>query len=799
MRASEHKRPVVPAELRSGKRRSAVLSVRVLSLLLGGMFALALPISAASGSPIASPSAGGGTGAAAHVGFNWGQYQGSGAHNGVTGVTGPTSGKIAWVDAGAGGALPIVASGTTAMLSSYPSGWIGEVNTGNGSWVTNLSGNVQSSELAIASGALYFAQEYTYSCGWFCSASSSEIVSYNYATGATNWAWGAPSTEWRWLLSEGNGYVFAGVPGSSTLYGLVGSTGALSWSANVGYGITTLPTYGAGLVAVGSSDSANVSALNYFNGSAVWSFAPDAPVVSPAITFAGGHFYFGTSAGTLYDLTSKGKVHWKFHTHGLAIDTTPTVSGGLVLFGAGTQLFAVNAGSGKLAWNVTLGGAADVSPVVSSHAKIVYVGDGAGDLYALKEKNGAKIWTLNLGAGISDGIVVGRHVLLVSNVNGYVFEIASKGHAKVPHQVGADWEQYGGSAGHTGASLSAGPTNGTLLWNASTGASSPGLTAVGNSLLAASYSNGTLEQWNLETRSLESANLASGSIYSTYPVQGATGEDTYYVQYYSYSCGWFCTSTGSELVDDVYDQAPPGGGWVPWAAGYGLTTSWGVAESNGTIYVDILGGTTLYALAADSGATLWATSFSAPISTMPTVSDGLVAVAFSTTANVSAVYASNGTAAWTYTMNAPAGASVTASAGTFYAGSTLGTLYAIAANGSGVWSYKDKALSGITTAASVADGFVYFGSANGYLYQVGALNGSKGWIDHLGGSVSASPVVGTNGLLFTGNSNGIVSALDTSNGTLLWKYALPSAVGDGLLLSGGLLIVPAASGTISVF
>jgi outer membrane protein assembly factor BamB len=74
----------------------------------------------------------------------------------------------------------------------------------------------------------------------------------------------------------------------------------------------------------------------------------------------------------------------------------------------------------------------------------------------------------------------------------------------------------------------------------------------------------------------------------------------------------------------------------------------------------------------------------------------------------------------------------------------------------------------VISSPSVADGIVYVGSQDKYIYALGAWSGNLIWKFKTLGTIESSPAV-AKGRVFTGGDDGYVYCLDAYNGTLLWK------------------------------
>ncbi|MBS0581260.1 MAG: PQQ-binding-like beta-propeller repeat protein [Proteobacteria bacterium] len=84
------------------------------------------------------------------------------------------------------------------------------------------------------------------------------------------------------------------------------------------------------------------------------------------------------------------------------------------------------------------------------------------------------------------------------------------------------------------------------------------------------------------------------------------------------------------------------------------------------------------------------------------------------------------------------------------------------------WSFR--AGGPIVSSPVVADGTVYFGSADHQVYALAEHSGELRWKFATGGRVSASPAV-AEGRLFVGSYDGNFYALDAATGALAWKFA----------------------------
>lgn len=97
-----------------------------------------------------------------------------------------------------------------------------------------------------------------------------------------------------------------------------------------------------------------------------------------------------------------------------------------------------------------------------------------------------------------------------------------------------------------------------------------------------------------------------------------------------------------------------------------------------------------------------------------------------------------------------------------YAGAGVPQLHGI--------KWRFRAGGPIVSTPAVAEGTVYFGSADHSVYAVDERTGAQRWKFATHGRVSSSPAV-ADGRVYVGSYDGNLYALDAANGTLLWKFA----------------------------
>jgi outer membrane protein assembly factor BamB len=166
---------------------------------------------------------------------------------------------------------------------------------------------------------------------------------------------------------------------------------------------------------------------------------------------------------------------------------------------------------------------------------------------------------------------------------------------------------------------------------------------------------------------------------------------------------------------------------------------------------------------------------------------------------------------WKFKTNGWVVSSPTAADGTLYFGSTDHYVYAVDAV-SGAQKWKAKTGGRVVSSAAVSNGRVYIESYDGHLYALDARTGAEHWkfktagerrftAKHLHGSEPAaemmadpfdfylsSPVV-ANGVIYFGSGDGNIYALDAASGTLEWKFQTGDVVHASPALADGMLYI----------
>jgi eukaryotic-like serine/threonine-protein kinase len=133
--------------------------------------------------------------------------------------------------------------------------------------------------------------------------------------------------------------------------------------------------------------------------------------------------------------------------------------------------------------------------------------------------------------------------------------------------------------------------------------------------------------------------------------------------------------------------------------------------------------------------------------------------------------------------------------GAIYAGNLDGYLYAFDAK-TGVLRWRLKTQDGITSSPVLEAGVLYFGSNDHRVYAVTGLGGSEPsvkWTFSTGDQVNAEPLL-DKGVLYIGSSDHVFYALDPASGKKLWSVQLEGPVFGRAAIYQNLVFVGAGAG-----
>ena len=189
-----------------------------------------------------------------------------------------------------------------------------------------------------------------------------------------------------------NGVVYAGSDDNS-VYALDAATGQMLWSYQTSDAIRSTPTITGGAVYVGSSDG-HVYALDAGSGTLLWRHNTDNPVqYSPVVSE--GRVFVAAAGDTLYSVQAldarSGAMLWAAqvaYPYGAPLAVT-AANGRVYTPGESGEFYALDASTGDVVWNVTVGMGAESPPAVVDG--VVYL-TAVNNAYALGEATGELLW-----------------------------------------------------------------------------------------------------------------------------------------------------------------------------------------------------------------------------------------------------------------------------------------------------------------------------------------------------------------------------------------------------------------------
>jgi outer membrane protein assembly factor BamB len=220
---------------------------------------------------------------------------------------------------------------------------------------------------------------------------------------------------------------------------------------------------------------------------------------------------------------------------------------------------------------------------------------------------------------------------------------------------------------------------------------------------------------------------------------------------------------------------------------------------SGTVDQDVLylsAGNSVVAVKSD-GSQVWrypdkvdaAKSFYA----MPAVLDGQVIVGDyqSQGGALISLDAANGTEKWTFAdaKGRYIGSPVIVG-GKIVAPNSEGSIYALDMTGQQLWKFSGKAGFWSAVVPNKEQTVVYAASMDHYLYAINVSDGKQVWAVDLGGPMLASPALADDGMLYVSTIGSQVIAVDSSTGSVGWKFDANGAVWstpatkDGVLYFG---------------
>ncbi|HEX8073782.1 MAG TPA: PQQ-binding-like beta-propeller repeat protein [Thermoleophilaceae bacterium] len=225
-------------------------------------------------------------------------------------------------------------------------------------------------------------------------------------------------------------------------------------------------------------------------------------------------------------------------------------------------------------------------------------------------------------------------------------------------------------------------------------------------------------------------------------------------------------------------------GKVKWRRKVGTLNASSPAWEDGRLFITTLSGR-ITSLDAKTGRRRWKRNLGSRSESSPVVIDGRVYFG-SEDGTVYALRAGDGRRLWTYHAGGAVKAGLAYAEGILYFGDYSGTMTAIRArDGSKVWS---TATSGrvfqqsgqFYSTPAVANGRVYVGNTDHFVYSFAAHTGQLAWRYSTGSYVYAAPAVapgpGGKPTVFIGSYDSTFYAFDARSGNVRWRYDAPGRI-----------------------
>lgn len=227
------------------------------------------------------------------------------------------------------------------------------------------------------------------------------------------------------------------------------------------------------------------------------------------------------------------------------------------------------------------------------------------------------------------------------------------------------------------------------------------------------------------------------------------------------------------------------------------TAGWGlISYADGVLLYATYGSTNLQAFLG-GGSSLWSVTTAGNIATIPTVGDDLIVIGFTDLTQLGAYSMASGGKLWSFPMDGYSVGTPSYSGGTFYAGTTNGTVYAVSEAGTQSW--KAHVGSAILSTPAIAYGRVFVTTTGGNLVILNSTDGTLLASYSASSSITSSPIISSNGVVYFGDTLGDVFAVDATTGSLDWTTNAGSPIVSSPLLLDGELFVFDQGGTLHVF
>lgn len=234
---------------------------------------------------------------------------------------------------------------------------------------------------------------------------------------------------------------------------------------------------------------------------------PDALRASPAIV--DGVVYEGTFGGDIFAVNAKtGALIWNI-TVGDAIWSSPAVADGVVYVGSNDfYLYALKADTGAKLWQFNTGGGVFSAPSV--HGGRVFIGSTDNRVYALDAGTGAQLWSYETGGQVRSSPAIAEGALFIYSQDGYVYALNATSGALLWKTMTAPGDSYTTSSPAVSGGIvyvgswdnrirALNATTGTQLWYHTTGGITECSPAVAYGMVFVGSDGGGLGAFNAST------------------------------------------------------------------------------------------------------------------------------------------------------------------------------------------------------------------------------------------------------------------------------------------------------------
>ncbi len=255
-----------------------------------------------------------------------------------------------------------------------------------------------------------------------------KLIGLQASDGAVRWRVGGATVRFG-APAAGKTIIVVGAD-DEAVYGLSPSSGGTIWRTPVVGTVAAPPAVGEARLAV-TTTKGYLYLLQGENGHVIWG----RPLAEGAVGAALHDDWVFVAAGSqLYALDARsGVVAWEFAAAG-ALSTSPVVAGELVLVGTDRGLLhGVSIADGRERLRVQARGAIAAAPLVVGNE--LYLADRSGHLVSLSFPTGRERWRLDLGAAIEGTPLLADGRLLFGSAAGDFFAVdAARGHllARLP-------------------------------------------------------------------------------------------------------------------------------------------------------------------------------------------------------------------------------------------------------------------------------------------------------------------------------------------------------------------------------